>query len=114
MYPFFSKRGLITPICKKGDNQNPSNYKGITVTSVLLKIIEHILNVRPNDILIPTQSKLQSGFTAKSSSINSALIISECIIEANESKKPLVLTTLDAQKAFDVIDQKHPSSTALL
>ena len=42
------KKGLVTPIFKKGDRSDPANYHGITVTTVLLKVIEHVLNIRHN------------------------------------------------------------------
>lgn len=66
--------------------------------------MEHILNIRHNEILNPTQFKLQSGFTKGTSSINSALIVTECINEAKDERRPLHLVTIDAQKAFDVVD----------
>ncbi|MES9884558.1 MAG: reverse transcriptase family protein [Sedimenticola sp.] len=97
------KEGLLTPVFKKGDPENPSNYRGITVTSVIMKVLEHILNQRHNLILDQTQSKLQKGFTSGQSSMNAALILSETIAEAKNNKKPILLTTLDAQKAFDVV-----------
>ncbi|MES9882009.1 MAG: reverse transcriptase family protein, partial [Sedimenticola sp.] len=97
------KEGLLSPIYKKGDVTNPSNYRGITVTSVILKIFEHIINKRHNSILDETQSKLQKGFTPGQSSINAALILSEVIAESKNMKQPLIVTTLDAQKAFDVV-----------
>ena len=53
------KEGLLTPIYKKGDKSDPSNYRGITVTPVFLKLLEHILNERHNKILLDTQSRLQ-------------------------------------------------------
>ena len=99
------KSGLITPIFKKGEKTNPANYRGITITSVLLKVVEHILNRRHNAQLEKkTQSHLQKGFTAGSLSIDAALILSECISEAKNMCKPLILATLDAQKAFDVVN----------
>ena len=64
------KEGFLTPIFKKGDKSNPSNYRGITVTPVILKILEHVLNERQNTILLESQSKLQKGFTAGSSSMS--------------------------------------------
>ena len=94
------KSGLITPIFKKGEKTNPANYRGITVTSILLKVVEHILNRRHNAQLEKTQSHLQKGFTAGSSSIDAALILSECISQV----KPLILATLDAQSTFDAVD----------
>ena len=90
------KEGILTPIFKKGDPSNPGNYRGISVTPVMLKILEHILNARHSHILMNTQSKLQKGFTPGCSSLNAAFILSE---------QDLFLTTLHAQKAFDVVDQ---------
>ena len=94
----------MTPIFKKGDTCDPGNYRGITVTPVLLKILEHILNARHNEIFLSTQSRLQRGFTEGCSSINAAVILLECVLESSNNKPDLWLTTLDTQKAFDVAD----------
>ena len=59
------------------DKSNPSNYRGITVTPVILKILEHVLNKRHNDILPDTQSPLQKGRTVGSSSMGEALILTK-------------------------------------
>ena len=67
-------------------------------------MLEHILNRRHNAQLEKTQSHLQKGFTAGSSSIDAALILSECISQAKNMRKPLILATLDAQSTFDVVD----------
>ena len=98
------KEGTLTPIYRKGDTCDPGNNRGITVTPVLLKILEHILNARHNDIFSCTQSRLQRGFTEGCSSLNAAVILTECILESASNKQDLWLTTLDTQKAFDVVD----------
>ena len=98
------KEGILTPVYKKGDPSNPGNYRGITVTPVLLKVLEHVLNRRHNKILEETQSRLQKGFTQGCSSLNAAVILTECILESKNTKQDLLLTTLDTQKAFDVVD----------
>ena len=64
------KEGILTSIYKKGDPSDPRNYRGITVTPVYLKILEHILNVRHNAIYQETQSRLQKGFTPGCSSLS--------------------------------------------
>ncbi|MCW4345831.1 MAG: reverse transcriptase family protein [Candidatus Thiodiazotropha endolucinida] len=91
---------------KKGDKSNPSNYRGITVTPVILKLLEHILNERQNKTFLTTQSRLQKGFTAGSSSMGAALILTECINEAKDKKETLFVATLDVQKAFDVVNHE--------
>ena len=98
------KEGTLTPIFKKGDTCDTGNYREITVTSVLLKILEHILNARHNEIFLSTQSRLQRGFTEGCSSINAAVILTECVLESSNNKQDMWLTTLGAQKAFDVVD----------
>ena len=98
------KEGIVTSIYKRGDSTLPGNYRGKTVTPVLLKVLEHILNIRHNKILDPTQSSLQRGFTQGCSSLNAAVILTECIQESKNTGQNLLLITLDAQKAFDVVD----------
>ena len=83
------KEGILTPIFKKGDTSDPGNYRGITVTPVLLKILEHILNARHNEIFISTQSLLQRGFTEGCSSLNAAVILTECVLKASHNKQDL-------------------------
>ena len=98
------KEGLLTPIYKKGDSSDPGNDRGITVTPVLLKVLEHILNFRHNRILESTQSRLQKGFTKGCSFVNAAFILTEYINEFVNNNDQLLLTTLYAKKAFDVVD----------
>ena len=73
--------------------------------SIIGKVLEQVLQRRTEDILIQNQSRLQRGFTKKSSSINAALLISEMQNEAKDQREPLTLVTLDAAKAFDVVWQ---------
>ena len=97
--------GTLTPILKKNkDKFNPANYRGITVTSIIGKLIEKAWLLRANPIIESKQSRLQRGFTAGCSSTNAALIITESIAEARDCRKPLFITFLDASKAFDVVD----------
>lgn len=96
--------GTLTPILKKSkDKKNPSNYRGITVTSVIGKILEKAWLMRANPIILSKQNRLQRGFTAQCSSTNAALLITEAIAEAKDCRNPLYITFLDATKAFDVV-----------
>ena len=74
------------------------------MTPVIFKVLERILSVRHNKILEESQSKLQKGFTSGNSSLNEAFILTECILESKNNKDELLLTTIDTQKAFDVVD----------
>ena len=75
--------GVLTPVLKKGkDSSLPTNYRGITVLSILGKLLEKVILKRTDSTFSPNQSPLQRGFKKKPSSINAALLVSEAQNEA--------------------------------
>ncbi|KAK3101100.1 hypothetical protein FSP39_000927 [Pinctada imbricata] len=98
------KSGILHPIHKKGkDPANVTNYRGITVTSILGKIFEHVILKQIEESLPLNQSTLQFGFTKGISPLMAALIVSETISEYMENNRPIYMSFLDSQKAFDVV-----------
>jgi hypothetical protein len=101
------KHGVITPVFKKKESdKNPDNYRRITVTSTVGKVFEKVLVAPTKEILKDKLNKLQRGFCAQASSINTAFLISEAIAEARDCKHTLFASFLDASKAFDVVFHK--------
>ena len=101
------KKGYIIPLPKKGKNSLlQDNYRGITITSTFSKLHENIEAPRLRELFQDEQSSMQRGFSNGSSSTNAALIVSELMNEARDSKKELFIASLDARKAFDVVYQK--------
>ncbi|VDI45250.1 Hypothetical predicted protein [Mytilus galloprovincialis] len=104
------KEGVVTPVLKYvksgKDKIYPENYRGITVTNYFSTLIESILKDRIKPKHLPQQSKLQRGFTEKSSSLNAAFIVTQSADFYKEILAQLVLLTLDAQKAFDKLDHE--------
>ena len=100
------KTGIVTPLLKK--SKGPTildNYRGITVTPILVKLFETVL--LPRIAKNFEQSPLQFGFTQELSPVMSALIVSEARAEARitcNKNAPLFLMTLDSQKAFVVVN----------
>ena len=100
------KQGVLTPVLKKKkDATLPTNYRGITVLSIIGKVLERVLQNRTKQQIEAQQSRMQRGFTNNSSAVNTALIISEAQNESKDIGEPLKLVTLDACKAFDVVWQ---------
>ena len=98
------KTGILTPVLKKGKNKTlPTSYRGITVTPLIGKIIESVIKEEIEPILNPTQHPMQRGFTEDTSPLMAALLITEAINEAKDRGEGLYLSTLDAEKAFDVV-----------
>lgn len=101
------KSGVVTPVLKpKKDKRYPENYRGITVANTLSTIVESILKERIEPKLLPIQSKLQRGFTEKSSSLNTAFIVTRAAEYCRETSDELYIITLDAQKAFDRLNHE--------
>ncbi|VDI73390.1 Hypothetical predicted protein, partial [Mytilus galloprovincialis] len=99
------KTGIITPVPKKGkDLTQATNYRGITVTSAHGKVYEYVL-IEKAGLKNINQSNLQFGFTERLSPTMAALILSEVYSEIN-GKDLLFITTLDSQKAFDVVNHQ--------
>ena len=61
------KRALITPVFKKGDRSHASNYRPISLTSPICKIMESIIkdnileHLQANNIIPPQQHGFTSG-----------------------------------------------------
>ena len=51
-----------------------------------------------------TQSELQFGFTKSQNPVMTSLVLTAAIAEARDQDTPLYVATLDASKAFDVVD----------
>ena len=104
--PTSFKEGMVFPVTKKGkDHRLTANYTGITITSIMGKVLEHIIQHRLRNQIEHKQSKQQRGFTKGSSSTNAALILTEAIAEAKDNNRELFVASLYAKKAFDVIYQ---------
>ena len=98
------KTGVITPVFKnKNSPQSPDNYRRITVTSLIGKILEKVLAIPTKKILEARLNKLQRGFCNHSLSINTTFLLSESITEAMDNKEILYTALLDTSTAFDVV-----------
>ena len=97
------KLGILTPIWKKNDKKLPTNYRGITVISIIGKLVEVLLREEVAPILAKTQNPLQRGFTRGTSPLHAAIMLQEAVMEAYSTKKPLYVALLDAKSAFDVV-----------
>ena len=99
------KSGYKLPIPKKGkDSQIRTNYRGITITALIGKIVEHLLQDSTEVPLKKRASHQQFGFTRGLAPSMATLCLNEAIASAKCEKKKLFVATLDAQKAFDVVN----------
>ena len=100
MIPKSWLQGLITPIYKgKGTQNDPQNYRGITVNSNIEKVFERILNNRVISAINYTEA--QAGGRAGRSTIDQLLILKSTIRQAKMDNRKLYVAFLDISKACD-------------
>ena len=92
---------IIIPLVKsyKKPLKDPNNYRGISLTPIITKLMECIiLNKCPQ---IKNHNSSQFGFASCSSTINAEILIQDTINYYNKANSPVYLCSLDAEKAFD-------------
>ena len=96
----------VTPIFKKGEKSDPSNYRPISLTCILCKVMEHIIasnltaHLNKHNILYD----LQHGFRQKRSCETQLLQLVEDLGRQLIAGKRIDLVLLDFSKAFDKVN----------
>ena len=95
----------VTPIYKKGTRENPLNYRPVSMTCILCKVMEKILKNRvmldldSNDILIDQQH----GFRAGRSTTSNLIEFYEDVTKELDNKHSVDILYFDLAKAFDTV-----------
>ena len=103
--PKIWKKGIVTAIFKKGKKNLASNYRGITLTSVVCKILEKIIvekivkHLKTNHL----DDKNQHGFTPKKSTVTNLIEVLNIWTESVSHGIPVDVLYLDYEKAFDKV-----------
>jgi len=98
----------VTPIFKKGDRSQAGNYRPVSLTSVVCKVMESIVKdavVRFFDDHSVINST-QHGFTKNRSCLSNILEFLEDVTYSMDCGKPVDVVFLDFQKAFDKVPHK--------
>ena len=103
--PQILKDAIVTPIPKGGDSSKPINYRPISLTCHIIKIMERIVAesivefLNKNDIL----SSKQHGFRSNHSTISELLVHYHNIVDALDNDANYDAVMLDYSKAFDTV-----------
>ena len=99
----------VTPIHKKGDRTEPSNYRPVSLTSQICKVLESIIRDRIMDHL--TRNNLlndaQHGFREGRSCLTNLLETLEQWTEILDEGDCIDVAYLDFRKAFDLVSHEH-------
>ena len=109
MCPNEWKSANITPIHKKDDRTDPSNYRPVSLTSQVCKVLESIIvekvtkHLTDNDLL----NDAQHGFRAGRSCLTNLLETLEQWTEIIDEGDAIDVAYLDFRKAFDLVSHEH-------
>lgn len=100
------KIAKLVPIFKSGDVNLTSNYRPISLLSILNKILEKLIQRRITDFLLSNDFfyKFQYGFRRKSNTVIAVTKIFDKIINAVSEGDYVHAIFLDLAKAFDTVD----------
>ena len=104
VFPVQWKTAAVIPIPKANkDNSIPTNYRPISLTSCLCKLMEKMINLRLSWFLEKEKcfSRVQSGFRQGRSTTDCLVQLSNDIQEAIINKKHTIVVYFDIMKAYD-------------
>ena len=103
--PSDMKTAIVSPVFKKGDIAQPSNYRPISLTSICCKIMEHIIHSSVLTHLENTNilSDEQNGFHKRRSCDIELVLTIHDLAKALDSGDQLDGILLDFSKAFDKV-----------
>jgi hypothetical protein len=106
--PAVWRHAVVTPVFKKGKPCEPNNYRPISLTCIMCKIMETVIKKQIIDFLLLHNRicKQQHGFLAKHSTCSQLI---ECVNDwtvALNCKKHLDVVYIDFSKAFDSVVHK--------
>ena len=95
----------VTPLFKKGDKLNPSNYRPVSITSIVCKVMESIIrDTMMNHLLVNgIITSDQHGFVPKKSCCTNLLETMDILTQAIEEGYSIDIIFLDFAKAFDTV-----------
>ena len=97
------KLSNVTPIYKKDDETSKTNYRPISVLSVIPKVFEKLKFDQLYNIFTPVFSHNMSGFLRRHSCCSALLKLTDDWRQALDNKKDVVVVAIDLSKAFDSI-----------
>ena len=103
------KQASVVPIHKSGSRQEPSNYRPVSLTSVLSKVLEGVVRDRLMNFLMETRQlhDAQHGFLPRRSCATQLLASLEDWTQLMERKEPVDVAYLDFRKAFDSVPHRR-------
>ena len=102
-FPSFWKEANVTPIFKKDDTSNVSNYRPISLLNTIGKVMEKLVHKHVFNFFLSNNTifSFQSGFVTGDSTVNQLVNMYNTFCKALDEGKEVRAVFLDISKAFD-------------
>ena len=107
--PFEWKEANIIPLFKKGSRNKSENYRPVSLTSVICKLLERLIKDHMVEFLVKHKllNSSQHGFLKARSCLTNMLCFLEEITKWIDVGSPVEIIYLDFQKAFDKVPHQR-------
>jgi len=95
------KSGIIVPIHKKGSRLECTNYRGISLLSVVGKVFARVLNDRVKGLTEGSVMDEQGGFRSGRGCIDQVFAVKQVVEKMIEKDKVMFMVFIDLEKAYD-------------
>ena len=102
-YPCRWKMGQITPLFKKDNELDKSNYRPVTVLPVLNNVFERLLASQLEEFYKDILSDFISAYRRKFSCETALLKLTEDWRQSRDNREIVAIVSMDLSKAFDTI-----------
>ena len=101
------RTGLIVPIWKKkGDVQDPGKYRGITLLSHIMKLLERIMDVRIRNKVEQELGEEQQGFRKGRGTTGGMFALRQMVEKRLEMQERMARGFVDLEKAYDTVPRE--------
>ncbi len=91
---------------KKKDPTLTSNYRGISLSLIVAKVLASIVNSRLLVVSDVHVRKSQHGFTHNKGTVDALFALRQVVEKAREFKRPLFAVFVDFRKAYDSVPRE--------
>jgi hypothetical protein len=107
IYPENWTESIVLPLYKKGDVNNPNNYRGISLCDASSKVYSVIINQRMQEWVEENNitGEFQAGFKRNYSTIDHIFTLMAFVQKQFSLNRKLYVAFIDFEKAFDSINR---------
>ena len=100
------KNAVIVPLYKKGSRLDCTNYRGISLMSVVGKVFARVLNEREKGLAVDQVMDEQGGFRAGRGCNDQIFAVKRIVEKTIEKDKKTYMAFVDLDKAYDSVSRE--------